>query len=721
MKKLSIFLIANMLTICLAFSQTGGLAINTTGAEADNSAMLDVSSTNQGVLIPRMTLLQRNNLIGSDGTAGHTPATGCLIYQTDNNPGYYYYNGSAWVQAIGPTGLAGATGNTGATGTTGAAGATGATGLLGAGSATGNTTYWDGSQWVLNNSNIYNAGGNVGIGTTNPGVLLDLGLAGTTKGVLSLAGNTSGNVTIQPAAEAGAWSLTLPTSAGTSGQFLQTNGSGNATWANAAGTSSGIDITFIAGEALVAGDKVTVSASDTVAKIGGTVGGGSLRSSESIFSTTNATDLISVEQVDTYTFVIAYQKNGADVYARAATVSAGIVTFGTEKLVETSSGADLSHSAIAKLNTNKFVLAWDPANSCDISGQSSRFVVGTVETDKSITIGSVYTNKPAAQGICGLIVAQLDNDKFLALHSEYSSGNKYAQVATVSGTTITFGSAVMRSASLGTYIGYKWGSMRQLTTDKVVYTSTIYNGATFHVGVSVISVSGTTPTYGTMVEFQPTNTSDGGRQDLVVPSSDNFVIAYQNVANSSKGTLIAGTISGTTITLGSAQVFSNNAINDIAITKYNNSGKVIFGYYDAVSASAKRGTAEISGNTIGNLTVDGANEVFNAASTSYISMAGVVVTNAFLAFKDGGDTNFGHTLHLTGSDALSSEFIGIAQETISSGNPIKIRTKGIDINQSGLTAGQRYWVALDGTLTTTDAGTEFFVGVAKNATSIVIK
>ena len=119
-----------------------GVGINTTSNAADKSAMLDVSSTNQGMLIPRMTMVQRNNLIGSDGIAGDPPATGCLIYQTDNTAGYYYYNGSAWVQAtgpIGPTGVTGSTSLTGATGDKGLTGVTGSTGLTGATGTTGLT------------------------------------------------------------------------------------------------------------------------------------------------------------------------------------------------------------------------------------------------------------------------------------------------------------------------------------------------------------------------------------------------------------------------------------------------------------------------------------------------------------------------------------------------------------------------------------------------------
>ncbi|MCZ8197116.1 MAG: hypothetical protein O9267_05885 [Flavobacterium sp.] len=57
----------------------------------DPSSELDVSSplNDKGVLIPRMTQAQRNLIA--------TPATSLLIYQTDNTPGFYYYNGTVWV------------------------------------------------------------------------------------------------------------------------------------------------------------------------------------------------------------------------------------------------------------------------------------------------------------------------------------------------------------------------------------------------------------------------------------------------------------------------------------------------------------------------------------------------------------------------------------------------------------------------------------------------
>lgn len=64
------------------------VAVNTTGLAADNSAMLDVESTTKGMLIPRMDKTQRDDI--SD------PETGLMVFQLDNTPGFYYYNGSSW-------------------------------------------------------------------------------------------------------------------------------------------------------------------------------------------------------------------------------------------------------------------------------------------------------------------------------------------------------------------------------------------------------------------------------------------------------------------------------------------------------------------------------------------------------------------------------------------------------------------------------------------------
>ncbi len=98
-----------------AFSQNVG--INSTGAAPNASAMLDVSSTNKGLLIPRVALTAAN----SNAPIGASIVTSLLVYNTATagtganavSPGYYYWDGAKWVSTSGTDWKI--TGNTGTT------------------------------------------------------------------------------------------------------------------------------------------------------------------------------------------------------------------------------------------------------------------------------------------------------------------------------------------------------------------------------------------------------------------------------------------------------------------------------------------------------------------------------------------------------------------------------------------------------------------------------
>jgi hypothetical protein len=87
MKRLVIIIV--IISICTRiFPQAIVITDDATYTSGHASSVLDVKSTSKGLLIPRLTQDQRN-AIGS-------PAGGLMIYQTDNTPGFYYFNGSSW-------------------------------------------------------------------------------------------------------------------------------------------------------------------------------------------------------------------------------------------------------------------------------------------------------------------------------------------------------------------------------------------------------------------------------------------------------------------------------------------------------------------------------------------------------------------------------------------------------------------------------------------------
>lgn len=101
----------NSLVFCFmllsASVHSQSLSINTDGSTANPSAMLDVKSTSRGLLIPRMTKLQRNVIA--------SPAKGLMVFVDDvDSVGFHYYNGSSWLwlEALGSAGWK-TTGNAG--------------------------------------------------------------------------------------------------------------------------------------------------------------------------------------------------------------------------------------------------------------------------------------------------------------------------------------------------------------------------------------------------------------------------------------------------------------------------------------------------------------------------------------------------------------------------------------------------------------------------------
>jgi hypothetical protein len=90
-------LFAGALFILATARAQQGVSISADGSSPHGSAMLDIRSSSKGLLIPRMSALQRSSI--------SNPATGLLVYQQGSAAdGFYYYNGSNWVALAAPAG-----------------------------------------------------------------------------------------------------------------------------------------------------------------------------------------------------------------------------------------------------------------------------------------------------------------------------------------------------------------------------------------------------------------------------------------------------------------------------------------------------------------------------------------------------------------------------------------------------------------------------------------
>ena len=72
------------------FYSSGQVGIGTLNPNA--ASIIEIASTTQGVLFPRMTKVQRDTI--------STPPIGLILFVTDDNEGLYIYKTSGWVQII---------------------------------------------------------------------------------------------------------------------------------------------------------------------------------------------------------------------------------------------------------------------------------------------------------------------------------------------------------------------------------------------------------------------------------------------------------------------------------------------------------------------------------------------------------------------------------------------------------------------------------------------
>jgi hypothetical protein len=192
----------------------------------NNSAILDLTATNKGLLVPRMTTAQRIAIVA--------PATGLLVYDTNFNQ-FWYFDGTIWVQAIGPMGPTGPTGVAGAQGPTGTNGAQGPTGQQGIQGVTG-------PSGIAGAQGATGPTGQAGVqGPTGPSGTAGIQGATGPSGIDGLNGSTGIAGPTGPTGTAGVAGVTGPTGpSGTANAWNLTGNSGTVDGTNFLGTIDNI-------------------------------------------------------------------------------------------------------------------------------------------------------------------------------------------------------------------------------------------------------------------------------------------------------------------------------------------------------------------------------------------------------------------------------------------------------------------------------------------------
>ncbi len=343
-------------------------------------------------------------------------------------------------------------------------------------------------------------------------------------------------------------------------------------------------------------------------------------------------------------------------------------------------------------------------------------VVGTVDSsDNSISFGTpVVFNSGATQRMAETFDSS-NNKVVVAYRDQGNSSQGTAIVGTVSGTSISFGSeAVFNSGSTS-----KIGCTFDTSNNKVVIA--YQDGGNSSYGTAVVgTVSGTSISFGSEVVFESAGT------DLIRAtfdsSSNKVVITYQDGGNNDYGTAIVGTVSGTSISFGSAVVFESGAISvdqGIDCTFDSTNNKVVIAFID--SGDSNKGKAVIG--TVSSTSISfGTAVVFNNATTAEVRTTfDSNVGKAVVFYNDSGDTNRRHTF-ISGTVSGTSISFGseVEARTTSDGSDLALTFDSTNnkvvcaFRHSGGTAvGKSIVHQVDGT--SQNITSENFIGIANAA------
>ena len=202
-----------------------------------------------------------------------------------------------------------------------------------------------------------------------------------------------------------------------------------------------------------------------------------------------------------------------------------------------------------------------------------------------------------------------------------------------------------------------------------------------------------------------------------------MVIVYTNGGGSDHGYAIVGTVSGTGISFGTQVEFRNADQRYNAIAFDSAVGKVVISFReDDDSGKGKLVVGTVSGTGIS----FGDPVEFNGGATTFTNSTFDSFNNrVIITYKDGGNSGYGTSIifaNAVPTNLTSENFIGFAEDTVATGQPVTINTKGaIDENQSSLTPAQQYFVQTNGTLGTSADDPSVVAGTAVTATKLIVK
>lgn len=440
-----------------------------------------------------------------------------------------------------------------------------------------------------------------------------------------------------------------------------------------------------------------------------------------------STPIETVYDANANKFLIFYQERDTGTYygrAKVATVSGDSVSFGAASAnmaagAGNGRGYGIFYTGSYDSSAQKILMVWRNSSNSNYSTAQVATISGTTV---SFGTSSVFYS---ASALYHRVVYDANAGKHLIVYAD-SSGVAYGIVATISGTSVSFGSATQLSAG-GTrseHFGLAYDSTAQKSL--LVYGDS--NNSNYGTG-RVCTISGTSVSAGTAAVFNSADTqfSEANYQT----TAQKHAVLYADAGGDDYGEGCVATISGTDVTFGSATTFwtavgGGSSPQDIGVTYDSTADRTVFAFQnDGGTVTRAVMMAAISGTSISfSSSVEFVSDSANGVSARLAYGSGV--DRSLLVYRDTTDGNAGDARTVkastTSTNLTSENYIGIAEYAASDTETATVLIKGgVSTTQSSLTPGQTYFVQGDGTLGLTADDPSVTAGTAVTSTKLIVK
>ena len=484
----------------------------------------------------------------------------------------------------------------------------------------------------------------------------------------------------------------------------------------AAGVGGGGTAEFTASESLVAGDPVVINASSQLEKVIATVGSHAFTSSRNIRSSYgNYANGWSVAwNPDLEHYLVVYDYNSVAYGAILTQSSIGELTVRNTVQLDNQlySFIDVAYNP----DNQKFGFVFRKP------GTAVEFGILTTDASYNVSFNNtvaVNTDSNIGSYDSHKIVYDTSLQRFIISYAYNTSVTRGAVVSNTSGISITLHNDRQIASSY-----YSRGDMATDNNGTIVMAT--------RKGFGTETISATTFTATTSQCNSITNDAqldangggpDAGSNSVAYDSNNGIWLISHFVNNSNRAGVRAATVSSGTITLGSVVEVESSGTN----VGYGNAvlwdpltgGQVFYNTYSPSTGLAHK-SISVSGTTV---TLGSANvTTFSSFNTNNVFRAtgqgdGLYFTG--LVYNNDLES-YGSRNPVTSN--LSNGFLGFAAESISSSGTGDVTvTGGVTTSLSGLSAGNQYYVTQTGALSTDSTAPNQYAGIATSSTDILVK